>query len=283
MIQQKLIAVTSASQSATHAILNPACRQRDVEFVPVYPAHFDYTCEQNSAALDMVYRIKPGKAAARVEQFLIASGAISFYKNTATALSRPTNAALLRAYNNIPTPRTIYSITTNREVLHGYIEYLGGFPLVVKVPGGSHGRGVMRIDSTEALYSSMDFLDRLGRQAYLMEYVPDHTMIRLIVIGHEAVAGYRKISTTDDFRTNSVGASTETVLEFSEELKTLAIQSVQIAGLEFGGVDILVTAEGNNFVAEANYPCHFERVQRITGVDIAGKMVDYLLAKNAKD
>jgi len=75
----------------------------------------------------------------------------------------------------------------------------------------------------------------------------------------------------------------ETVPKLSKELKTLAIKSVQIAGLEFGGVDILVTAEENYFVVEANYPCHFERVQRITGVDIAGKMVDYLLAKNAKD
>ena len=280
MIQQKFFAVTSASQASTHDVLRSACDQRDVEFVPIHSPLFDYTRFQALDTGHMVCRLATGTAAARVEQFLVVNGAASFYHTPETALRGNSNPALMRAHHGIPIPRTIYNITPSRERLRSYVEYLGGFPLVVKVLGGSHGHGVMRVDSAEALNSLVDYLDRIGRSAYLMEYIHEHIMYRLIVLGEEVVGAYRKTPAEDDFRASAVGAETEQVSDIPDRVQALAVKSVQVNGLAFGGVDILVDPTGEMVVAEANYPCHFERVQRITGVDIAGKMLDHLLAKN---
>lgn len=54
--------------------------------------------------------------------------------------------------------------------------------------------------------------------------------------------------------------------------------AVKALGLEFGGVDVMITNDGPK-VVEVNYPCFFPRCQMLTGVDIAGQMVEYLVNK----
>ncbi|KKQ46317.1 MAG: hypothetical protein US63_C0003G0030, partial [Candidatus Moranbacteria bacterium GW2011_GWC2_37_8] len=51
-------------------------------------------------------------------------------------------------------------------------------------------------------------------------------------------------------------------------------------GFEFGGVDILIDRNGEHYLIEANFPCFFPRCQMLTGVDISGMMLDYLVQKN---
>ena len=66
--------------------------------------------------------------------------------------------------------------------------------------------------------------------------------------------------------------------KFDACVEDIAVRACKALGLEFGGVDIMITDDGAK-VAEVNYPCFFPRCQMLTGTDIAGKMVEYLEKK----
>ena len=61
----------------------------------------------------------------------------------------------------------------------------------------------------------------------------------------------------------------------------MAVKAVRSLGYEFGGVDILFEEETNNpYIAEVNFPCFFPTTQRLTNIDISGKMIDFLINKS---
>ncbi|KKQ44614.1 MAG: hypothetical protein US63_C0025G0019, partial [Candidatus Moranbacteria bacterium GW2011_GWC2_37_8] len=49
--------------------------------------------------------------------------------------------------NDITMPKTLNLFSRDRDLLQKYVEFLGGFPIIIKSLGGSHGVGVMKIDS----------------------------------------------------------------------------------------------------------------------------------------
>lgn len=67
---------------------------------------------------------------------------------------------------------------------------------------------------------------------------------------------------------------------FSLEVEQLAIKSVEVLGLEFGGVDIIMDAQERPYLMEVNFPCYFPRAQLLTGRDIASMMVEFLMKKS---
>ena len=49
-------------------------------------------------------------------------------------------------------PRTIHALMREYATLETHVELLGGFPLIVKIPGSEGGKGVIRVDSYAALF-----------------------------------------------------------------------------------------------------------------------------------
>ena len=65
------------------------------------------------------------------------------------------------------------------------------------------------------------------------------------------------------------------------DIASLAILGTEVLEREFGGVDILQASDGVLYLLEVNYPCYFAEAQVVSGIDIAGAMIDHLLAKAA--
>jgi ribosomal protein S6--L-glutamate ligase len=64
------------------------------------------------------------------------------------------------------------------------------------------------------------------------------------------------------------------VVELDEEFKRTAIQATQVMGLHLAGVDLLESHEGPK-VMEINSSPGFEGLERATGMDIAGAIMNY--------
>lgn len=95
------------------------------------------------------------------------------------------------------------------------------------------------------------------------------------------VSSLEYIAPQGDFRSNE-GANPQAVpKKFASEVEQLAVQATKAQGLEFGGVDMMLTDAGPK-VAEVNCPCYFPRCQLIAGDDVAGQMVDYLQEKSKR-
>ena len=62
----------------------------------------------------------------------------------------------------------------------------------------------------------------------------------------------------------------------TEEEKQIAIQATKAIGLDVAGVDLIRTKQGP-MILEVNASPGLEGIEKVSGKDIAGMMVDYLL------
>ena len=180
--------------------------------------------------------------------------------------------ALLFARHGIPHPVTRHAFTY--EQVHDIaIEF--GWPVVVKPPSGSWGRGVTRLsheEELEAWTGGRESADAAGKlfPVLVQQYVekPGHDL-RIVVVGEEPVVAIRRKS--DNWRTNThLGAQVERV-EVSDEMRRLCAKAVAALGPGFYGVDMMEDRHtGEMTILEINANPEFARSSETHGVDIAG-------------
>jgi len=269
----------------TYELLKAAVESRGIEFVPLEANNFDYS--NGIDALEehaMVYRVARGDRASLLEVLLGGKSAHGLYKSTDALLSRRFSwgSAIRMQNEHVPIIPTIYNVSKHEDNrLKEYVEALGGFPIIVKSSGGSHGEGVMKIDSISSLRSVLGFIsDDRSADFVLRKFISSARHLRLIVLGDAVLDTIEYDTQADDFRTNAVAVPTVVARnDISDGLKQIAVDAVSALGLEFGGVDLLIDESGKAYVAEVNFPCNFARNQMNTGADIAGQLVDYLVKK----
>lgn len=189
----------------------------------------------------------------------------------------------------IPLLPTIVAPMTYSGVGYTNLDFLGevvrqlGFPMVVKACYGSFGQQVWLVDGEEALRSQTEYL--AGTPFLFQKYLRDshgHD-VRLQVVGDQVVAAMHRFSITGDFRANlSNGAQMETYVPTLEE-QELALRTVHALGLDFAGVDLLFSMGPDapaDVVCEVNSNAHFRNIAECTGVNVAEKMMEYIVRRS---
>jgi len=264
----------------TGRLLRESCEQRDIEFVEIDAASFDYEPGHRASPGDMLYCAGTSAAASFVEEHLYQPGVATFYLDG--PLNR--NGSPLRVFQlaGVPVPRWVHVTTSERSLLRHYVERMGGFPVILKFSGFSRGLGVTRIDSLPSLFSVVDYVLASGSCPVLCAYVHPATHWRVIVVGGRVVSHYRNVTDKDDFRTSGSDAEEDYRAVAPAALQEIAVVAVHALRHEFGGVDMLEHTSGRLYVLESNHPCYFASPQLVIGTDISGAMVEYLLQKAAK-
>lgn len=270
----------------TFAFLKDACKKLDIEFIPLESEKIDFSNLPVLKSGDMLYRITIDYKSRILYTNLLAPGVSSFsIDSTKGGFSTQSwGSTITHKLRGLPIIPTIFDLPKNKEILDNHVERLGGYPIVVKVSGGSHGVGVIRADSPEALYSLTDYLRTIpNANGVLRKYIDFSAQARLIVLGSRVVGSLDYKRPKNDFRSNAGSLIKAIPQKFSPEVEAAAIKAIQVLGYEFGGVDILIDKDKKTFyIAEANFPCNFSRYQDITGEDVAELMVGHLLAKARK-
>ena len=266
----------------TTRLIAEACTGNGVEYIEVPARSFDFAPKRQLAKGALLYRPGISLAAIRVEQFLYSPGVVTFYVDPEGMYFICSAAPLIFHRNGLPIPRSIPIISGNRQLLRSFVAELGGLPVVLKVPGGAGGIGVMRADSMAAVFSLVDYLLSEGHWPLLSSFVPDAIHWRVVVVGEQAVGAYRNITQPDDFRTYSSDRITDYNTRVPAALANLAVCAVHALRLEFGGVDVLEHPNGSFYLLEANFPCYFAQAQMAGRIDIAGSMIRYLLHKRER-
>jgi len=267
--------------------LRSACEARGISFVPLVADTFDYSVdtttylEENS----ILYRLSISKRSRLLEGLVARADTATLLVPTSRAAnSSDWGSVIAFMHAGLPIIPTIFGVSTlQKDVLPAYAEKLGGFPIVLKSSGGSHGNSVIRADSIESLRSIIGFVsNEKSAQFVLRKYIHNAQHIRCVVVGKTVVDAIKYLPQPGDFRTNT--SATPQVESYArtpetEQVFALAEKAVALRGYALGGVDILIDEDGTAMIAEVNAPCNFGRNQMNTGVDIAGKIVDYLLAR----
>jgi RimK family alpha-L-glutamate ligase len=175
----------------------------------------------------------------------------------------------------LPTPRTI---TCERfEDAMAAIEELGG-DVVLKPLFGAEGRGMVRISDPDIAYRTFRALELARSVYYLQAYVPHAGRdIRAFVIGDRVFGAM--IRRGESWKTNVAQGATVEAVDLPPDLGKLALEAARVVGADYAGVDLLPRDDGGHFVLEVNGIPGWQGLQRTTALDVAGAIVDHLLAR----
>lgn len=263
----------------TVRLLREACGERGVPFEAVTAKTFDFDPSRRLRAGDLLYNAATSVAASRAEQFLFAPGVATFHAHPRGVFHSVNLQTLLAEAAGIPMPKTVYLASASPELLRRQVERVGGFPVVLKVLGRSSGIGVMLAESMAALRSVADYAIAQGHNPLLCQFIGGAVHWRVIVLGGQAIASYRNKQPAEDFRSHGSEDREDFDARPPAAVVDAAVRATATMELEFAGVDVLEDPAGNAFFLEANFPCYYPHAQLYGGVDIAGAMVDFLLAK----
>ena len=180
------------------------------------------------------------------------------------------------ASSHIPVPTSCF--ITEKFKFSKAVEFLGGYPVVVKQVDGMGGDGVIRVDRHK---DAMYFLDKhlkARKGLVVQEFIPSEGRmdIRLLVIGNQ-VAGAMKLEPgKKDFRANINQNGQANKMEPSTRWINLAVDAAKACCLEIAGVDMIVEKGGHPKIIEVNYSPGFKGLEAATGLNIAQKIIEYV-------
>ena len=177
----------------------------------------------------------------------------------------------------IPQPRTLVAFTPESAL--EAIETLG-YPVVLKPVVGSWGRMLSKINDRDAAEAVLEHKVTLGSYQhsifYIQEYVekPDRD-IRAFVIGDRTVCAIYRYS--PHWITNTARGASGGICPVTSELDDLCVRAAQAVGSGVLAVDIIEHPEHGYLVNEINHTMEFHTTVPLTGIDLPGLLVDYVI------
>ena len=179
----------------------------------------------------------------------------------------------LFARSGLPTPRVVVAQRLE-DACRALVELRHA---VVKPLYGSLGVGVERIDVDEAARLSK-LLER-HRALYLQAYVEHVELdVRAFVVGNRVEAAIGRRPRPGEFRANIHLGATAKEIDLDPSVVELAVRATQVTGLDYSGVDLLLTSDGPQLL-EVNGTPAFRGVNLATGRDMAVAIVEHAVAR----
>jgi len=175
----------------------------------------------------------------------------------------------------VPTPRTVVALTPE-AALKALDEI--GYPAVLKPPIGSWGRLMAKVDDPEEAEQIIEHKSALGSPNHSIFYVQEYVAkperdLRALVVGDEIVAAMYRHS--KDWRTNAARGAVSEAMSPTPEMRELVLRAAAAVGGGVLAVDLMESPEGL-VVHEVNPTPEFRALTAATGIDVAGKVVDYV-------
>lgn len=177
--------------------------------------------------------------------------------------------------------KTIDFISSDRDLLQKQVDYLGGFPLVLKENGASRGVGVIKVDSMHGLFSKLDFLRANNFQDLQLKQYFEHKYQYRVLIAFNKLIGCVRVSTVEEeFRSNVSRTripKEKVLIELDPKIFNDCLKYYKLRGSDFMGIDVLVNHKGEYCLIEGNAPCDFLLMNRLTGGRVPALILDALL------
>jgi [lysine-biosynthesis-protein LysW]--L-2-aminoadipate ligase len=158
-----------------------------------------------------------------------------------------------------------------------------GYPAVIKPTVGSWGRLIALLrdkEAARAVIEDREHMFPLYQVYYFEEFVKRPPRdIRAIVVGDRVVAAIYRYSGQGEWKTNmALGGHAETC-PVTNELEDICLKATSAMSGQIVGVDLMESKSQGLLVHEVNNTTEFKNTVRVTGIDIAGLMIDYALGQ----
>jgi len=184
----------------------------------------------------------------------------------------------LLAKAGLPQPRNVVAFSPESAL--EALEELG-YPAVVKPVVGSWGRLLAKVNDRDAAEAIFEHKATLGSTQHQIFYVQEYIEkpgrdIRAIVIGDRVLtAMYRK---SEHWITNTARGGEGELCPISPEIESLCVNAAQAMGGGVLAVDLIEHSERGYLVNEINHTMEFHTMQPLSGVDVAGEIVEYAMS-----
>ncbi|MDP8913344.1 MAG: 30S ribosomal protein S6--L-glutamate ligase [Pseudomonadota bacterium] len=202
--------------------------------------------------------------------------------NESVAISRSRDklrSLQLLSRKGIGLPVTVFAHkTSNAEEI---VKLAGGAPVIIKLLEGTQGIGVVLGETPKAAASIIEAFGGVNTNILVQEYVAEAKGedIRCIVVGDRVVASMQRRGREGEFRSNLHRGGSAKSARITPQERSTAIGAARAMGLNVCGVDMLRSNHGP-VVMEVNSSPGLEGVETATGVDVAGKIIEFI-EKNA--
>ena len=187
-----------------------------------------------------------------------------------------TQIALNQRKVPMPTTYIFPSLEAARKILEKV-----NYPIIMKFPQGTQGRGVMFADSYASASSILDALASLKQPLLIQEYIDTQgTDIRAIVVGERVVAAMKRTAVKGEERANIHAGGSGKPAQLDTYTKNIAVEAAKAAGAEICGVDILESNKGP-LVIEVNISPGLQGITATTKIDVASEIAKYLAARTS--
>jgi ribosomal protein S6--L-glutamate ligase len=199
--------------------------------------------------------------------------------NPAQAIANSRNklrSLAILARHGIPVPPTFAA--GSLRFLDRAVKRTGDYPFILKPFEGTQGKGIIVVDNPTTLYSLLDALwerseDYIVQPFYVEAAGRD---IRALVVGGRVLCAMRRVAQDGEFRANIHRGAVGFLTRLTDDEERIAVEATEALGLGIAGVDMIQTIDGI-MVIEVNSSPGFEGLERATGMDVAGAMVDYAI------
>jgi RimK family alpha-L-glutamate ligase len=152
--------------------------------------------------------------------------------------------------------------------------------VIIKPIFGSMGHGLVRVSDPDVAFRVTKSLEQI-RAVFYVQRAVDHggRDIRVFIAGGRVIGAIERLAPTGEWRTNIARGATARPFELPPEWARLALAAAAAMGAEYAGVDLLPSREGPVFVLEVNAIPGWQGLQRATGIDVAGAIVEHLISR----
>jgi ribosomal protein S6--L-glutamate ligase len=166
------------------------------------------------------------------------------------------------------------------------INLVGGLPCVAKLQRGSQGAGVFILNDELAASTSLRALEQTNTDVVLTRFINTGNPasdLRIITIGAETknfkLFFYKRFAIDSDFRSNYTISKKGEKVKITDEEKEMALSASRLLGGGVHGVDIMrdKTDGDKPYICEVNGCPGLSGIEAVTGENVAGAIIDYVL------
>ena len=147
----------------------------------------------------------------------------------------------------------------------------------MKLLEGTQGLGVVLAETKTAAKSVIEAFYGLNANILVQEFIKEAggSDIRAFVVGGKVIAANKRQGQEGEFRSNLHRGGLGEKVKLSSIEKKKAVAATKSLGLNIAGVDMLRSERGP-LVLEVNSSPGFEGVENVTGVFVAGKIIEFI-------
>ncbi len=155
------------------------------------------------------------------------------------------------------------------------------YPIILKFPTGTHGKGVIFAESSQSAISMVDALDVFKQPVLIQDYINIKSDIRIIVAGNKIVGSMKRHAAGGEIRANAhQGGDAEAYIP-TPEIKVMAIEAAKKIKAGICAIDIIESDYGP-LILEVNSSPGLQKITEVTKKNIAKEIAIYLYEETKK-